>query len=89
MLSGKDIYNAGSAGDTAAWDDLDFIQSSFYELVAARLNTSHIAPLQTLVKDFVALLEDPDLMIEDSTDGWWAKREAALALAKQLLGEKP
>lgn len=46
MLTGKDVYEAGSTGDTASWQDLDVIECAFYELVAEKLNEAHIAPLQ-------------------------------------------
>lgn len=43
-----------------------------------------IAALQTLVTDFVALLEDKELMILDESDGWWERRRNAIRRAQEL-----
>lgn len=47
-----------------------------------------ISDLKELARDFMALLEDDELMIEDSSDGWYEREREALATAKQLLGEE-
>lgn len=89
MLTGKDIHAAFAQVDRRAktWDNLTIMQQAAYDNVAQKLNASHIVPLQGVVKELVALLEDDDLMIEDSPDGWWDRKRKAYDTAQQILGE--
>lgn len=47
-----------------------------------------ISELKKLGENFVKLLTDDNLMIEDSTDGWYENRDNALLSAHQLLKEQ-
>lgn len=84
MLTGKDVYEAFRQYDKDASSQID---ASAYGVVADMLNASHITPLQGVVRGFVALLEDDDLMIEDSPDGWYDRKRKAYDTAQQLLKE--
>lgn len=89
MLTGKDIHTAFAQVDRCAkgWDNLNIMQQATYDNVASKLNEAHIAPLQGVVKELVALLEDDELMIEDSPDGWYDRKRKAYDTAQQLLKE--
>jgi hypothetical protein len=90
MLTGKDIHTAFTEHEQNArtWDAIAPKAQSAYDVVAIKLNVSHLIPLQGLVREFVTLLEDDELVIEDNSFDWWDRRRAALALAKQLCGEE-
>lgn len=49
---------------------------------------AEVAMLKALVADFMLLLEEDDLMIEDSPDGWWDRKRDAIQRGIALAGKE-
>lgn len=87
-LTGKEVWQAFEARiapPNQSWSDLYPGTQEVYEEAAKKLQESRIAPLQGMVRELIALLEDGDLVIEDCADDWYKRKREALAQADQLL----
>jgi hypothetical protein len=60
MLTGKDIHTIHPFSHLShfTYEQLNALTQAEYEAIATKLNESHIAPLQGLVRDYHAALVD-------------------------------
>ena len=90
MLTGKDIHAAFRQHDNHApvWEDISDYGRNAYEAVAETLNTSHIAPLQGLVKEYTEFSKYATPLLKRGRLEWEADSEALAQRAQSLLAEK-
>lgn len=94
MLTGKDVYEAARPNivkhgfEDLEWEDFVPEAQEFYVELAARLNTSHIAPLQGLVREYMEFSKYATPILKAGRLEWEAESEALAQRAQSLLAEK-